>query len=80
MGKNINLLYCIVGSAVLALLNNPIFSYSKLGIFKNGYGGNIFGEILVKVTNILSLFGFILLMIFSVILIGRNINFRNNGL
>lgn len=80
MGKSINLLYCILGSAVLALLNTPIFSYSKLGIFENGYGGNIFGELLVKITNILSLGGFILLMVFSILLIVKNIGFKNKRL
>ncbi|MET3696536.1 hypothetical protein SAMN05877753_103218 [Bacillus oleivorans] len=78
MGKNTKLLYCIIGSATLAFLNNPIFSDSKLGIFKGGYGGNVFGELLVRITDILSLIGFILLMLFSIILIIRNINIKEN--
>lgn len=77
MGKNTKILYCILGSAILALLNNSIFEYSKLGLFSGGYGGHFFGELLVRLTNILSLVGFILLMVFSIILIIRNINFKD---
>ncbi|WP_339320016.1 hypothetical protein [Paenibacillus sp. FSL R10-2734] len=43
MGKNVKLLYCILGSGVLVLLNGPILGYAKLGMFSSGYGGNIFG-------------------------------------
>ena len=77
MEKNKKLLYCILGSTILTLLNTPIFAYAKLGIFQIGYGENLFGEILVRFTNIISLVGFILLMVFSIILIIRNINFRD---
>lgn len=76
MMKNSKLMYCILGSAILALLNTPILSYAKLGIFERGYGGNIFGVLLVITTNILSLVGFILLIIFSIILIVNNLNFN----
>lgn len=77
MQKNTKLLYCILGSAILALLNNPIFENSKFGIFQCGYGGYSLGELLVRFTNILSLIGFILLIVFSIILIIRNINFKD---
>lgn len=78
LSKNSKLLYCILGSAVLALLNNPVLNYAKLGLFSGGYGGDIFGEWLVLITNILSLLGFILLILFSIILILNNINLRGN--
>ncbi|CAH1054981.1 hypothetical protein [Paenibacillus pseudetheri] len=42
MRRNMKLLYCMLGSAVLALLNNPTLSYAKLGMFRGGYGGSIF--------------------------------------
>lgn len=77
MSNNAKLLYCILGSAVLALLNGPLFDLAKLGMFQGGYGGNLFGELLVRATNILSLVGFLLLMVFSIILIIRNIKFWN---
>lgn len=76
MIKNSKLLYCILGSAILALLNNPILSLAKLGIFKNGYGANIFGEVLVLFTDLLSFLGFLLLMLFSIILIVNNVSFK----
>lgn len=78
MGKNTKTLYCILGSAILALLNNPIFSNSKLGLFPDGYGRSIVGWLLVYLTHILSSVGFILLGVFSVILIIRNVNFKDN--
>lgn len=73
MSKNIKLLFCILGSAILALLNSPILQYARLGLFESGYGGNLFGELIVRFTNILSLAGFILLMVFSIMLIIVNI-------
>ncbi|QFG00083.1 hypothetical protein PB01_15305 [Psychrobacillus glaciei] len=76
MSKNAKLLYCILGSIVLALLNSPMLSYAKLGIFTGGYGGNIFGELLFLIANILSLIGFIFLILFSLILIINNINLK----
>ncbi|WP_220083830.1 hypothetical protein [Salinibacillus kushneri] len=49
MGKDLELTKqfsdCILGSALLALLNTPLFSHAKLGIFPSGYGGHIFGEV-----------------------------------
>ena len=78
LSKNAKLLYCILGSAVLALLNSSMLSYAKLGMFPGGYGGNIFGELLVLIANILSLLGFIFLIIFSLILIINNINLKEN--
>lgn len=76
MIKNSKLMYCILGSAILALLNTPILSYAKLGIFESGYGGNIYGELLVITTNILSFVGFILLILFSIVLIVNNLSFN----
>ncbi|MNO37564.1 hypothetical protein D3C76_276480 [compost metagenome] len=76
MGKNVKLLYCILGSAVLALLNNPTLSYAKLGMFRSGYGGSIFGELFVLIIDFLSLVGFLLLILFSIRLIINNLSFK----
>lgn len=76
MSKNVKLLYCILGSVVLALLNHPTFSYAKLGIFRSGYGGNLFGELFVLITNLLSFTGFILLILFSIILLINNLKYK----
>ncbi|WOV86758.1 hypothetical protein QWT69_12860 [Sporosarcina oncorhynchi] len=76
MNKNVKLLYCLLGSAVLALLNTPVLSYAKLGVFQSGYGGSVLGELLIHITNVLSLVGFILLILFSIVLILSNIKFN----
>ncbi|QUH21212.1 hypothetical protein [Alkaliphilus sp. B6464] len=76
MDKNKQILYCILGSVILASLNSSIFAYSKLGMFPGGYGTSIFGEIIVLLTNILSLAGFVLLAVFSIILIIKNIKLK----
>ena len=78
MDRNVKLLYCILGSAILALVNSPIFGMAKLGMFPGGYGGYIFGHLLVQFANIVSLVGFILLIFFSLSLIINNINLKKN--
>lgn len=70
MDKNIQLLYCIVGSAVLSLLNSSIFDDSRFSLFS---AGTLVGRLIDILCNILSLVGIILLGIFSIILIIRNI-------
>lgn len=62
---------------MLALLNNNIFEFSRLGIFQGGYGGNVFGEIIVLSSNIISLAGYILLAVFSIILVIKNIRLKD---
>jgi hypothetical protein len=76
MGKNVKLLYCILGSAVLALLNNPILGNARLAMFTGGYGRSIFGVIFVLITDFLSLVGFVLLILFSIMLIINNLYFK----
>ena len=77
MDKNKQLLYCIFGSFILALLNSSIFEFSRLGMFSGGYGGNFFGVIIVLLTNIFSLAGYILLIVFSIMLIIGNIKLKD---
>lgn len=67
MEKNVKLVYCILGGLVLTLLNHPLLSYAKLGMFKSGYGENIFGVLLVSITDLLSLVGFFIDFIFCYI-------------
>lgn len=76
MEKNKKILHCILGSIILALITNPIFEYARLGIFQGGYGGNFFGELLVNLTNTVSLVGYLLAIIFSIILIVSNLYFK----
>lgn len=73
MNKNVKLFCCILGSAVLALSNSTIFSNAKIGMFSSGYGRSIFGILLFKLVDIISLVGFLLLILFSIILIISNI-------
>ena len=74
MDKNKKLIYCIIGSITLALLNNEIFTPSKFGIF---HGGTFIGQIIFWVSSILSLVGLILMIIFSILLIANNIDIRH---
>lgn len=74
MNKNIKLLYCILASIILALLNNPIFNSAKLGLWLDkGYGSSIFGIITYYMTNVISYLGFLLIIIFSVLLLINNV-------
>lgn len=41
MEKNAKLLYCMLGSAVLALLKNPMLGNPRLRMFRGGYEGSI---------------------------------------
>lgn len=41
MEKNAKLLYCMLGSAMLALLNNPMLGNARLRMFRCGYEGSI---------------------------------------
>lgn len=78
MNKNIKLLFCILGSTFLVLLKSDIFESAKLALFEGrGYGSSLFGELIYSISNILSFIGFVLVIIFSIILIVININFRN---
>lgn len=74
MDKNIKLLYCILGSIILALLNNSIFDHSKFGLFS---AGTLVGDFIYVLSNILSIIGIILLVLFSMELIIRNIDFKH---
>lgn len=47
-------------------------------MFPGGYGGQIFGHLLVLIADILSLVGFILLIFFSLFLIINNMNLKKN--
>lgn len=73
MDKSIKLLYCILGSIVLALLNSSIFEYARIGMFSGGYGRYLLGRLLFGLSDIVSFIGFLLLMVFSVLLIINNI-------
>lgn len=74
MDKNIKLIYCILGSIVLALLNNSIFDNSKFGLFS---AGTLVGSLIYVLSNILSLIGIVLLVLFSIKLIIRNIDLKH---
>ncbi|HWL11498.1 MAG TPA: hypothetical protein VNQ57_00810 [Ureibacillus sp.] len=67
MTKNAKLLYCLLGSAVLALLGSTIFEPALYGVFSGA-----FQEFVVLVADILSFIGFILLIIFALMLIYYN--------
>ncbi|MGD9570035.1 MAG: hypothetical protein AB7V48_17285 [Sedimentibacter sp.] len=74
MNKNLRLLYSILGSFILTLLNNPIFEYSRLGIFENTRGLTfaMIYQIYNFIINIISFVGFVLLIVFSIKLVINN--------
>lgn len=79
MKNNVNLLYCLLGSFILALLNHPVLSAARLGIFPSGYGSSMFGIIFVLVTDILAFAGYLLLIICCILLLITNINLKKNN-
>lgn len=77
MDKNIKLLFCILGSTFLTLLKSELFMPAGLALLNgSGYGENLFGLALYNMINLISFIGFVLLIIFSSILIIINANFR----
>ena len=72
MDKNKQLLYCIFGSFILALLNSPMLEFARMELFWNVSRGSSFGKAIVLSSNIISLAGYILLAVFSSVLIIRN--------
>ncbi|ELC8442380.1 hypothetical protein QYB59_001403 [Clostridium perfringens] len=73
--SNKKLLLCILGSVLLILLQLPIIHDALFNIFGGGSGANAFTHILYNIKSLLSFIGTILLMIFSITLIVKNINF-----
>jgi len=74
--KNAKLLYCLLGSAVLALLSSPILMPALYGVFS---GNGALEQFIVLVAEILSFVGYILLIIFSLMLIYYNTKSRFKG-
>ena len=75
--KNFKLLWCILGSFMLTLLQTPIFFQATYSIFGGSSGFNIFSEVLYKLLGIISFIGVILVTVFSCILIMNNIKFKD---
>ena len=75
--KNIKLLYCILGSFILTLLQTPVLFQATYTIFGGWSGANLFTELLYRVFGAISFIGVILLIIFSIYLIISNIRFNN---
>lgn len=75
MDKNKKILYCILGSFILAMLNNPIFPiFDKANVLmKMNRGGYLISEMFILLSNISSLIGFVLLILFSILLIINNV-------
>ena len=76
MDKNIKLFYCLLGSTFLALLKSSLLTPAEAALFEGtGFGASLFGRAVYNITNIVSFTGFVLVIIFSSILIITNINF-----
>lgn len=74
---NKKLLLCILGSIILILLQLPIIHAALFNIFGGGSGSNMFTIVLYNLKNLLLFIGTILLIIFSITLIFKNIKFLN---
>ncbi len=70
--NNIKLLYCILGSILLVLLNSSIFNSALFAIFDNSIGFNSLSMSVDFLKNLLSFIGVVLTAIFSIILIAIN--------
>lgn len=74
MEKNIRLIYCILGSVILALINSPMLQFARIGLFPGGYGGHLLGILVVRLSDIVSFVGYVLMAVFSIMLIINNIH------
>ncbi|MCB2357097.1 hypothetical protein [Clostridium estertheticum] len=75
--KNIKLLYCILGSFMLTLLQTPFVFNATYTLFGGRSGESVFTEIIYKLFGFISFVGVMLVIIFSCILIVSNINLGN---
>jgi hypothetical protein len=75
--KNVKLLYCILGSFMLTLLQTPYFFRATYTMFGGASGANAFTSMIYRLFGVISFAGVILVIIFSCILIINNINLRN---
>ncbi|MFD3158766.1 hypothetical protein ACFIJ5_18305 (plasmid) [Haloimpatiens sp. FM7330] len=75
--KNTKLVYCILGSFMLTLLQSPVFLNATYSIFDGSVGANAFSRMIHKLFGFISFIGIILVIVFSCILIISNINFKN---
>lgn len=73
--KNIKLLYCILGSFILVLLQSPLFFNATYAIFGGSSGTNALSLSIYNLFKILSFIGVNLIAIFSILLVVLNINF-----
>ncbi|MGX4600063.1 hypothetical protein [Faecalimicrobium sp. JNUCC 81] len=76
MGNDIKLVYCILGSVIIALLSAPIFQDALVGGLYQ-FGLYRIGEILLTCSNVLSSIGVILTVYYSLKLIIRNTNLKD---
>lgn len=78
MERNIKLLFCLLGSIFLPLLKSPIFGYAGQALWEGrGYGISLVGIYFYNIINVISFIGYILIIIFSIVLIIRNLNFKD---
>lgn len=69
MNKNIKLLYCILGSIILSLIDIPIF-YDSVGYIP------IIGFYLSQLLYFISAIGVVLTVYFAILLIKENCSFK----
>ena len=75
--KNIKLLYCILGSFILTLLQTPILFQATYTVFGGSSGSNLFTELLYTIFGFISFIGVILLIVFRKKIKFDKLNLRN---
>jgi len=77
MDKNKKLIFSLVGCFFLVMLSSPLYDYAEsILYFGRGYNSTFYGIIIHNIINFFSATGYILTLVFSVMLIISNINLK----
>lgn len=71
--NNLNLVFCLIGSLILSVLNKEFFESAWVGLF-NKLELSTFIYPLGFLISLISFIGYILTFVFAILLIKRNIN------
>lgn len=72
MDKSLRILYCLIGSLTLAILRAPFLEYAKYAWY-DGFSHTTFSSLLFNISNLISMIGFWLAIVFAIALIIVNV-------